>query len=174
MTTDSSEFQALFRRGTELLQRGKVKQAKPLLERAHAAKSDHVDAAINLSSAYILTKKFSKAVEILRPLSEENPDHVMIWTNLGAAYLGNPVLARDEDQQRAIAAFKRALSLDPAAPNVAYNLGLIYRDRQEWDTAVYWFKQAVKANPNDDDARRLIKRLRAKQENNGRTTPRDE
>jgi len=71
----------------------------------------------------------------------------MVWTNLGAAYLGNPILAKDEDQQRAIAAFKQALKLNPTAPNVAYNLGLIHRDRQEKDEALYWFRQAVKTNP---------------------------
>ena len=152
-------FQALFRRGSEMLHRGNTERAMQLLERAYQIDKTHVDTAVNLSGAYILNKKFKKAVEILEPVSEQEPDHAMVWTNLGAAYLGNPILARDEEQLRAIAAFEKALAINPIAPNVAYNIGLIYRDRGELETAVHWFGRAVKANPNDQDARRIKARL---------------
>lgn len=154
-------FQVLFKRGTELLHRGKTQKAVPLLQQAHKLDPSHVDAAVNLSGAYILTKKFKRAVAILEPLSQRMPDNATIWTNLGAAYLGNPVLARDEEQKRAIAAFKRALEINPAAPHVAYNIGLIYRDRQEIDQAIHWFERAVQTNPGDQDARNILRRLRS-------------
>ena len=154
------EFDALFQRGSELLHRGKVNDAVPLLQKAHTLNPDHFDASLNLSGAYILTKKFKRAVSLLEQLRKQAPNNVMVWTNLGAAYLGNPVLARDEEQLQAIAAFKQALQLDPVAPNVAYNIGLIYRDRREYDLAIAWFEQAVQANPHDQDARNLIKDLR--------------
>jgi tetratricopeptide (TPR) repeat protein len=88
------------------------------------------------------------------------PGNAMVWTNLGAAYLGNPALATDEQQLQAIAAFDRALELNPAAPNVAYNIGLIYRDRGETLQAIAYFERALQANPNDSDARRLLHKLR--------------
>ncbi|MCP4425678.1 MAG: tetratricopeptide repeat protein [Chloroflexi bacterium] len=152
-------FEALFRRGTEKLHQGETDRAVQLLERAYQIDAEHVDTAVNLSGAYILTKKFKKAVTILEPISEQHTNHAMVWTNLGAAYLGNPVLARDEEQLKAVAAFKRALEINPATPNAAYNIGLIYRDRGELETAVHWFQKAVQANPGDRDARSLIKRL---------------
>ncbi len=93
-------------------------------------------------------------------LSKRDPHNAMVWTNLGAAWLGNPVLADDSDQQRAIAAFERALELNPVTPTVAYNLGLIYFDRKEFDRALHWFKKAVQANPNDRDARQYIAKLK--------------
>ena len=161
-----SKFKALFRRGTELLHQGKVQEAAALLEEAHSLKPEHFDASLNLSGAYILTKKFKQAVSLLEALREQTPDNAMVWTNLGAAYLGNPVLARDEDQLRAIAAFEQALLLNPIAPNVAYNIGLIYRDRRENEMAVAWFQRALQANPNDHDARNFIAKLR---ETDGRT-----
>jgi tetratricopeptide (TPR) repeat protein len=161
-----SKFKALFRRGTELLHQGKAQEAVALLEEANSLKPDHFDASLNLSGAYILTKKFKQAVSLLETLREQTPDNAMVWTNLGAAYLGNPVLARDEDQLRAIAAFEQALVLNPAAPNVAYNIGLIYRDRRENEMAVAWFQRALQANPNDQDARNLIAKL---SDMNGRT-----
>lgn len=152
-------FAALFRRGTEMLHRGEAKRAAQLLERAHQLDGTHVDTAVNLSGAYILTKKFKRAIAILEPISEQNAHHAMVWTNLGAAYLGNPVLARESEQRQAIVAFERALEINPATPNAAYNIGLIYRDLGELETAVYWFQKAVQANPNDRDARNLSNAL---------------
>ncbi len=161
------EFESLFRRGSELLHRGKVNDAVTLLQKAHSLKPEHFDTSLNLSGAYILTKKFRQAVALLEKLREQAPDNVMVWTNLGAAYLGNPVLARDEDQRRAIAAFEEALAIDPTAPNAAYNIGLIYRDRREYEMAIAWFQRALQANPHDRDAQNLIDKLQ--KQLNGRT-----
>jgi tetratricopeptide (TPR) repeat protein len=152
-------FFNLLNQGTEALHKGQISRAVKLLTRAHRMDEENVDAALNLGGAYILSKKFSKAVAILEPLSQRDPHNPMVWTNLGAAYLGNPVLARDEEQLRAIAAFEQALELNPATPNVAYNLGLIYRDRQEYEKALHWFRRALQANPNDRDARRCAEKI---------------
>lgn len=159
-----STFEQLFENGTRLLHRGQADEALPLLKMAYELQPDHADTAINLSGAYILTKRFRKAIPVLEALSEQEPDNPMVWTNLGAAYLGNPVLAEDEHQVRAIAAFEQALRVDPIAPNVAYNIGLIYRDRKELDIAVHWFRQAVRANPADRDARSLLAKLEAEEQ----------
>jgi tetratricopeptide (TPR) repeat protein len=160
---DEEQLQRRFyywlRRGTQALQQGDVKEALRLLDSAYRLDPENLDAALNLGGACILSKKFKQAVSILEPLSERAPENPMVWTNLGAAYLGNPVLARDEDQQRAIAAFERALEIDPQAPNVAYNLGLVYRDRQDRTGALRWFRQAVDTDPNDRDAISYIVQL---------------
>lgn len=158
----ANSFTDLFRQGTALLHQGNAGEATPLLERAHELEPDHVDVAINLSGAYILSGKFKWAIPLLEELGRRAPDNVMVWMNLGAAYLGNPILATDEQQRQAITAFEQALALNPVAPNVAYNLGLIYRDRQEIDKAIHWFEEALKANPNDQDARNILGRLRGK------------
>jgi protein O-GlcNAc transferase len=166
--TDPKTFETLYREGTTLLHEGNAAEAALLLERAHELDPQHVDAAINLSGAHILTGKFRRAVPLLEDLSRRAPQNVMVWINLGAAYLGNPVLATAEDQLLAISAFEQAFAIDPLAPNVAYNLGLIYRDRQDVEKAVYWFRHAIKANPNDQDARRILQRLTTLDSDNGR------
>jgi tetratricopeptide (TPR) repeat protein len=157
-------FYELYRAGSGLLHEGKATLAVPYLEQAHELQPQNVDAGINLAGAYILSKKFKKAVKVLEPLSEANPDNAKIWTNLGAAYLGNPVLANNEEQMRSIAAFEHALELDPAAPSVAYNIGLVYRDRREYDKAIEWFETAVRHNPRDQHARNILAKLQAGQE----------
>ena len=164
---DDLKFEALFRRGSELLHQGKAQEAVPVLQKANDLKPGHFDTMLNLSGAYILTKKFKQAVVLLEQLRDQAPNNVMVWTNLGAAYLGNPILSRDDEQLQAIAAFKQALQIDPIAPNVAYNIGLIYRDRRDYDLAINWFERALQANPNDQDAKNLIKKL---QELNGRSS----
>ena len=156
-----TEINSAFLQGTALLRERRAIEAIPYLEEAYELQPDDVDVTINLSGAYILTKKFKKAVNILEPATNQAPDQAMVWINLGAAYLGNPVLAQDEDQKRAIAAFERALAINPAAHSVAYNIGLIYRDRREKGEAIYWLRQAVKHNPQDWDAKRLLDRLEA-------------
>ena len=161
---ERKRFNHFLRRGSAYLREGKPDEALRLLKKAHKMDPDDFDVSLNLSGAYILTKQFKEAVPILEQLSEEHPENVMVWTNLGAAYLGNPILAQDEQQQLAITAFTKAYELNPATPNVAYNLGLVYRDRKEVDTAVTWFKRALQANPNDRDARHLIEQLENKQQ----------
>ena len=155
------KFSPNFRRGTELLQRGDIERAITLLERAHHIDPEHRDTAINLAGAYILHKKFKQAAALLESIKDAHSENAMVWINLGAAYLGNPILAKDKDQLKAISAFKKALELDPIAPNIAYNIGLIHRDRKENDQAIAWFEQAIKANPLDKDAKKLIKKLQS-------------
>ena len=158
-TKPENHFYNLLAKGTQALHRGDVATATRLLERAHQLAPDNVDAALNLGGAYILAKKFAKAVEILEPLSQRDPHNPMVWTNLGAAYLGNPILAKAAEQLRAIAAFERALEINPATPHVAYNLGLIYLDRQELESALDYFRRAVQVNPNDRDAQNYLNQL---------------
>lgn len=154
-------FSELYRQGTRLLHRGDAKQAAMLLEKALEVDPEHVDTALNLSGAYILLSHFREAVAILEGTVKVDPDNAMAWTNLGAAYLGNPVLAKDEEQEKSIAAFKKALEIRPEAPSVAYNIGLIYRDRKEWDEAGRWFRKAIETNPIDRDARNLLDKITA-------------
>jgi tetratricopeptide (TPR) repeat protein len=42
---------------------------------------------------------------------------------------------------------------------VAYNLGLIYRDRKEYEVAKRWFSRALESNPKDRHAQMLLERL---------------
>lgn len=158
---DQDSFRSLLVKGTRLLRQGKAGKALPFLEQAHAMEPENFDAALNLGGALVMHGHFSKAISVLESLRGREPENAMVWTNLGAAYLGNPVLATDDAQDRAIEAFKQALALDPTAPSVAYNLGLIYRDRQEREEAIKWFRKAVDTNPADRHARAVLKRLRA-------------
>ena len=146
-------------RAAGLLERGEASRAIPLLERAVQLDSSSVPALINLGGAYTMSGRFRDAIPLLESARDAEPQNPMIWINLGAAYLGNPVLATPEKQMRAIRAFEKALELNPAAPNVHYNLGLIFVDRKETDLATAAFRQAIQVNPLDRDAHYWLRKL---------------
>jgi tetratricopeptide (TPR) repeat protein len=154
-------FRDLLVKGSRLLARAKFNEALPLLERAHTLNPDSFEAVLNYGSAYILAGRFKLARPILEAAIERHGDQPQLWINLGAVYLGNPILASDADQRKALDAFNRAVALDPYAPNVEYNIGLIHRDRGEKELAINAFKRALEVNPGDKDARRLIEKLTA-------------
>lgn len=159
--TSQAKARKLLNRGARLLEQGKAEQAIPPLRQALDLNGESVPALINLGGAYVMAGQHKEAVPLLEAARDAEPDNAMIWINLGAAYLGNPVLATPERQMQAIVAFEQALELNPAAPNVHYNLGLIFVDRQEPDLALAAFRRAVQVNPFDRDARRWIEKLEA-------------
>ncbi len=158
-TNDSARFIALYRQGTDALLDGRPHEAIAPLEAALAIDPDHVDAALNLGGAYILARRFRKARALLKRLSRLAPENTAVWQNLGAAYLGNPVLADRDARVRAAAAFERALALDPAAHRVAYNIGLVYRDLGDFRKAAGWFARALDTDPGDEHARAQLRRV---------------
>lgn len=156
----------LLNQGARLLQQGKAQEAIPPLESAHQIDSGSVPTLINLGGAYIVAGRHKEAIPLLETARDAEPHNVMIWINLGAAYLGNPAHATSEQQLRAIAAFEKAVELNPAAPNVHYNLALIFVDRGETDLATTYFRRAIQANPHDRGARVWLKRLAARDPGN--------
>jgi len=154
-------FAQAMAKGAKLLQTGRAQQALPLLHHAYGLEPDDVEAAINLGGAYVMLNRPQQAIPVLEEAVEQAPENSKVWINLAAAYLGNPILANAEKQERAIKAFEKALELDPAAPSVDYNLGLIYRDQGNRTAATAHLKRAAAINPLDLDARRLLEKLQA-------------
>lgn len=117
------------------------------------------DVAMNLGGAYIMQRKWSRAVAVLQRAANDNPGNAMLWMNLGAAELGNLELSGARQQEKAIAAYERALEADPNTPNVHYHLGLIYKRRGELNRASAFFHRALEVQPADRDARYWLDRL---------------
>lgn len=150
--------------GARLLAAHRPGEAIPKLEEALSLDPTNVSAAINLGGAYILQGKHRQAVPPLEAASRLEPDNAMVWSNLAAAYLGKLPLSTAEQQERAIAAYERALAIDPRAPNVHYNLGLIYLERNDAERAAACFRDALRTDPNDRDAQYWLDRIKERQE----------
>ena len=65
--------------------------------------------------------------------------------------LGNALWALDKDEE-AVAAYKRALELNPNFADACRNLGNVLIELQELDDAIKYFEQALRINPADKKA----------------------
>ena len=149
----------LLNQGAELLRQGQPREAAHQLDRAWKLDPTLIEVAINLGGAYVMQGRHPDAMAVLEEASRIEPDNVMIWINLAAAYLGHLETSDEEGQLKAIAAFERALALDPKAPSVNYNLGLIYKQRGETEKAAAHFWRALDVDPSDNDARTRLRQL---------------
>jgi tetratricopeptide (TPR) repeat protein len=156
--TDPGFAQAL-NDSARLLMQNRPGEAVEKLLPLYAQAPDDPDVLINLSGAYILQRKWPKAVALLNKAVKLHPDNAMLWTNLGAAQLGRLETAGPRQQERAIDAYQNALKADSEAPNVHYHLGLIYKERGELNRASAFFQRALEVNPGDRDARMWLDRL---------------
>lgn len=153
------DLQRTINESAKLLQQNRPEEAAALLEPHHQQTPTHPDLAINLGGAYILQQKWDRAVRVLSKAADANPENVMLWVNLGAAHLGNLQTAGPKQQERAIRAYERALTIDPMTPNVHYHLGLIYKARGEFNRATAFFQRALEVQPADRDAQYWIDQL---------------
>lgn len=144
----------------DLLSQHRPGEAIVMLKKVQELDPDNTVAAINLGGAYILQGKHKQAVPVLERAAQLEPDNPMVWVNLAAAYLGKLPFATTEMQDRAIEAFKQALALNPRAPHVSYNLGLIYVERSNIEQAALCFYAALETDPNDRDAQTWLDRIR--------------
>ncbi len=150
-----------FREALRLLHQGQAEEAATLLRPLYERNPDDVEVALNLGGAYILQYRFDEAMPVLERAAQAAPDNESVWVNLAAARLGRLEESDEEKQNRAIAAYERALEANPAAPNVHYMLGLIYRGRKDNLRAAAHFTRALEQDPGDNDARRMLSSIAA-------------
>ena len=150
----------LLKEGVRLINAGRYGEAIEVLTRANELLPDDPDIMMTLGGAMILAGKWNAAERLLEEAVDRHPDNARLWLNLAAATLGRLELSPRWRQDKAIAAYKRAIELDPVAPSAHYNVGLIHAERKDWEEAIDWFEAAVRANPLDQDARLWLKRAR--------------
>jgi tetratricopeptide (TPR) repeat protein len=155
----SEEFRRTLHESARLLSQNRPGEALAKLAPLHKKAPTDPDVAINLGGAYILQRKWDRAVEVLNQAAEAHPSNAMLWTNLAAALLGNLETAGPQQQARAIEAYERALQADSETPNVHYHLGLIYKERGELNRATAFFQRALEVHPGDKDARSWLDQL---------------
>jgi tetratricopeptide (TPR) repeat protein len=158
---DELEFKRALNESAQLLSQNRPVEAEEKLLPLYEEKPDHPDVLINLSGAYILQRKWDKAVKLLHKGTKAHANNAMLWMNLGAAELGRLETAGPQQQEKAIAAYQHALQANSETPNAHYHLGLIYKERGEFIRAAAFFQRALEVNPADRDARDWLDRLPA-------------
>ena len=78
----------------------------------------------------------ASAVRILEVVTQREPQNGHAWRVLALAYQNL------KDLDRAVAAYQRALDVDPATPSPLFNLGVVYAAKGDKEQAFYWLARA--------------------------------
>jgi Ca-activated chloride channel homolog len=109
---------------------------------------------------------FEEAVQLYRSAIQQVPDNPKLYFNLGNA------LAQMGDQDEAARAYEqyRSMTENPGEKSMAdYNQGRMLTDSENYEEALNYFREALKKNPDDVDARynyELAKRRQQQQDQN--------
>jgi tetratricopeptide (TPR) repeat protein len=78
------------------------------------------------------------------------PEHTNHWLNLGVAY------RKLNDNEAAIATYRKALKVIPNDPQLLNNLGVALRKAQRYDEAVQALEKAIARDPYDPEVARNL------------------
>ncbi len=161
MDRQSADFRTALNQSAQFLSQNRPGDALRVLEPLIEAEPTDPDVAINAGGAYILQRKWDRAVKVMSAAADADPENTMLWTNLAAAQLGSLETSGPKQQQHAIESYQHVLKIDPMAANIHYSLGLIYKERGELLKASVFFHRALEVNPADKDASQWIERIEA-------------
>jgi tetratricopeptide (TPR) repeat protein len=97
------------------------------------------------------------AIVLLRQAVRFAPDHALAWQLLGTCQERNPRWRRD-----AVESYQTALSIDPNLIEAMLALGELYRHEGLGSRALSCFEDALKIDPENETAKRLLAGVRKK------------
>jgi len=95
----------------------------------------------------LVTSLFSLAVSEAKLATTLAPSNYVVWTNLATVYQSLIGVAGDA-QTWTIAAYQKAISLNPISPNLRIDFGGIYMNAKDYDQAISQFMAGVTLKPN--------------------------
>jgi peroxin-5 len=101
---------------------------------------------VGLGILFNLTKEYHKAVDCFTAALQANPQDAMLWNKLGAT------LANDNQSEKAVHAYHKALELRPDFVRARYNLGIscinlkAYRESVEHFLSALHFQRSASTN----------------------------
>jgi tetratricopeptide (TPR) repeat protein len=141
--------------GVQHLELGQVKKAEEVLRRACEISPKNIRAAFNLAIALYRLNRIQEAGNIYERIIEMDPTHIGAYNNL------SQILERQSgtfDRRRRL--FVKAIQHNPRHHVLRYNYGLNLEKENLIDEAVEQYMEALDIDPDFDQARNKLGRLR--------------
>lgn len=90
-----------------------------------------------LGIAFNLSSEYDKAVDCFQAAISKTPENAKLWNRLGASY------ANGQRAIEAVAAYKKALEIEPSFVRARYNVGIICINMKSYKEAVEHFLVAL-------------------------------
>lgn len=143
------EPRALHYLGLLLQQRGDSTQAIRLIGRSIEIDPGDPRAHNHLGLIHVRANDSKAAIACFERGLEHDPDHIELINNLANA-------VRTRDLLRAIDLYRRALTLQPRAAYIAYNLAQALDEDQQFDEALERYRQTITLDPRHYKARHSL------------------
>lgn len=93
---------------------------------------------------------YETAAQLYRQAIDQNPDDARLWFNLGNALAQ---MGSSDEAAEAYEQFKNRATDRQLQAMGDYNKGRLMSDKEEYEEALKHFREALRNNPDDDDAR---------------------
>lgn len=127
--------------GIRLMDEGKYKESRELLNRALALEPDDEGILYELGFSYYLEQDFKRSLEICVPLLDRRRPGLMTFEIVGNSYdyLGNT--------EKAIDAYTRGLKFYPASGRLHLELGILYSRKGDAVKGLEYFEKGIEVEP---------------------------
>jgi GWxTD domain-containing protein len=143
--------------GTQLLNSGKINEARDCLESAFQKKPDSIDFALNLAKAYMILAEYKKIESVLLPfLNQPQPPNYEVFFIMGKAYQDMGELGK------AIDVFDKAISHYGLNINLLNVLGECYFQLGKVKEALEAWEKSLEINPDQSQIRKNVETLKEK------------
>jgi len=136
--------------GNQLINEGRLEQAREMLEKAYTGKPDELDYALAYARTLLISEEFQEARQILMPFTESHTQSYALYYYLGKS--SQEVGAFEE----AISYYHTALNLKGNTADVLNSLGICYYELNDREQALKAWEKSLEINPDQDKIKKLI------------------
>ncbi|MCO6430446.1 MAG: tetratricopeptide repeat protein [Deltaproteobacteria bacterium] len=143
MSAAASESFKLNEKGVAQIKAREFSAAEESFRKALQADKGNMTAAFNLASAYLINKKESAAIELLKEYTKKDPSDAGLWVRLGDAYFGT------KDVGSAVKSYEQAYKIAPDYEELTAKLSTAYLLANNLHLAEEMLVKAVEKDPRD-------------------------
>jgi Tfp pilus assembly protein PilF len=141
----SMEAKMMYSQAMTYFDRGQLEEAEKKLIQVASLDSDFCEADHRLGLIYLKQEQYGKAEAIFNKLISQNGDDAVFYSNLGRALYGQSKM------EEALAAYLKAVELDPSRAGRFVSAAEIYRQLENEEKAQKMYKKALELDPSNID-----------------------